>query len=1390
MFSNYQRYFWAKVSRVLGCLLLASPIAATRLHADEPRTADPAPASAASVGDWKLLEPFWNSRVVHRESVLFVHEPDAEYATARLLLPVEEILEVTRADGSATYTAGTDYVVDREQGTLELTDGSAIPFLEADALFPPVDAARTIPHKQGDPKRGILFDNEHWFHDQQLEITYRAAADWSGFRPKFAGEQLPKTMAKLRAGEPLTIGLSGDSISFGLNASGLTGAAPHMPIYPQLVAEQLHQSFGSEIKLVNRAVGGWRVEHGLEDLPKLLESQPDLVIVAYGMNHVGSRDAEKFRQLLGELVAGIQAASADTEIILVAPMIGNGQWIHTPREQFEPHRDAIASFVGPGVALADLTTLWGEMLARKRDGDLTGNGVNHPNDFGHRVYAQAILALLIEQSATHDFPQPINTEKATTSPMPPEEVVRTAKLPPGFQLEVFAAEPDVQNPIAITTDERGRLWVAENYTWSGASFGNYDTSLRDRIVILADKDGDGRHDQRTVFWDEGRKVTSVEVGYGGVWVLALPNLLFIPDANRDDAPDGPPQVVLDGLDEQAVGHTPANGLKWGPDGWLYARHGIQATSRIGPPGASESQRVAINTGVWRYHPTRGTVEAVMHGMTNSWGFDYDARGEMFVINTVIGHLWHLVPGTHVERMYGIDLNPHVYTLIEQAADHVHWDTGEKWNDVRFGVTDKTDAAGGGHAHIGLMIYQGDNWPAEYRGRVYTLNLHGQRINCDILEPTGAGFTATHGPDLCFISDPWYRGMDLITGADGGVFIADWSDTGECHDHDGVHRTSGRIYKLTYGQPAPLAEFDLAHLDSAAQCEKFAAPNAWWGRQVLQLWRQRAAADEDLSAVNEWLISRLRSTDTAAEQRVQTLWGLAATGGLSESLLLHMLEDSDAAVRGWAVRLLIDPCTPGGDQPSAAVYNVFVRHAQSDQAGLVSLYLASALQKLAVDSRWTLAEALASRSDWAHDRVLPHLVWYGIEPVVPRDRDVALKLVASSPIGLLRKHVARRLTVDLESQPDTVAALLALAVEDPTGERASDIVLGMADALRGWRQAPAPANWSAISDQIAKNPAAETQSALQELNVVFGDGRALDELRRVMVDAGADPSERQQALRALLVGRPDDLAPTLHNLLGDRAVLTEALRGLALYDHADTPSQVLGHIGLYTPEARAEMINTLVSRPQFARALLSAVANGTVASSEVSAFHARQIRSFDDEELNRQLTEVWGDVRVTAAEKRTLIEEWRSRLTSEALASADAHAGRSLFNKSCANCHVLYGVGRKLGPDLTGSNRKNLDYLLENVIDPSASVGTDFRAVNAVLEDGRVISGVVSEQSERTLTLQTAQESITLDRQEIEELVATNNSMMPDGLLLNLSPDEVRDLVAYLMSSDQVPLASE
>ena len=256
-------------------------------------------------------------------------------------------------------------------------------------------------------------------------------------------------------------------------------------------------------------------------------------------------------------------------------------------------------------------------------------------------------------------------------------------------------------------------------------------------------------------------------------------------------PDGAPQVVLDGFGISPENyHNCANGLRWGPDGWLYGRCGASSPGRIGPPGTPDENRVPIFGGLWRYHPTRKVFETLCHGTTNPWGHDWDAHGELFFTNTVTGHLFHMIPGAHYTRSATIAVNRRVYEPIDTHADHLHWDTGRGWKDA-----DVHDSLGGGHAHCGAMIYLADQWPKEYRGKLLTLNFHGRRINVERLEREGSGYVARHEPDMAFAEDKWFRGIDLNYGPDGAVYVLDWSDTGECHEHDGIHRRSGRVFRI-------------------------------------------------------------------------------------------------------------------------------------------------------------------------------------------------------------------------------------------------------------------------------------------------------------------------------------------------------------------------------------------------------------------------------------------------------------------------------------------------------------------------------------------------------------------------------------------------------------------
>src|SRR3954469_15510950 len=330
----------------------------------------------------------------------------------------------------------------------------------------------------------------------------------------------------------------------------------------------------------------------------------------------------------------------------------------------------------------------------------------------------------------------VNTQDPKDKPLPPEEAVRRITVPDGFSVSLFAGEPNVMQPIAFDFDDRGRLWVVECF-----SYPDFKTENRDRIIILTDKDGDGRFDERKVFYDKGRRLSGITLGFGGVWVASSPELLFIPDKDGDDIPDGPPVAHLDGFTLKA-GHNLVNGLAWGPDGWLYGRHGITASSLVGRPGTPDKQRVQLNCCIWRFHPTRHIFEVVANGTTNPWGLDWDENGQAFFSNNVIGHLWHLIPGAHYQRMFGEDLNPYLFGLMESCSDHKHF-AGNDWTKSRGGLGEHNQL-GGGHSHAGAMIYQGDNWPDEFRHRIMMANIHGNRLLYDELNRSGSGYVGKHG----------------------------------------------------------------------------------------------------------------------------------------------------------------------------------------------------------------------------------------------------------------------------------------------------------------------------------------------------------------------------------------------------------------------------------------------------------------------------------------------------------------------------------------------------------------------------------------------------------------------------------------------------------------------
>lgn len=581
------------------------------------------------------------------------------------------------------------------------------------------------------------------------------------------------------------------------------------------------------------------------------------------------------------------------------------------------------------------------------------------------------------------------------APVPLSEAAAKMTVPEGFRVTLCAGEPEVRQPIAFTIDDRGRLWVAECY-----SYPNWKETGRDRLLVFEDVDGDGRFDKRTVFWDKFNYLTGVQVGFGGVWACSAPNLYFIPDKDGDAVPDGDPVVKLDGWSNKGV-HNVFNTLTWAPDGWLWGTNGITGPSRPGKPGTAEEDRLQINCGVWRYHPLTEKLEVVCHGTTNPWGLDFNDYGEGFITNCVIGHLFHVIPGAHYERMFGQDYNKHVFDLIAPCSDHLHWGGG-KWTDSRGGGGAHSEA-GGGHAHCGAMIYLGDNWPDEYRNSILMGNIHGKRLNRDTLHRQGSGYVGKHAQDFLLANDEWFRPIAMTYGPDGAVYVIDWSDTGECHEKDahGAHHDSGRIYKITYRQTQSATNLDLAKRSNEELVKLQLHKNDWYVRHARRLLQERSAAGADMGNVHRMLRAMFQK-EAEIPRKLRALWALFAAGGADEPFLVGQLDHEAEYVQAWAIRLMCD-----GADPSETARKKFVELAGSSKSPLVRMYLASALQRMPVEQRWPLAEALVARGEDIDDHNIPLLLWYGIEPLVPADKTRAIRLTGKSKFPLLRQYLARR-----------------------------------------------------------------------------------------------------------------------------------------------------------------------------------------------------------------------------------------------------------------------------------------------------------------------------------------------------------------------------------------------
>lgn len=1026
------------------------------------------------------------------------------------------------------------------------------------------------------------------------------------------------------------------------------------------------------------------------------------------------------------------------------------------------------------------------------------------------LVAVRVVITVVPAGADDLPPGVIDTQNPADVSLSPKESLERIVVPDGFQVTQFAAEPDIRRPIAFDIDDRGRLWVVENYShpkWK-------DGPGVDRVVILEDTNQDGQFDLRKIFWDKGRYLTGIALGHGGVWLANTPELTFIADRNRDDVPDGDAVAVLDGF--QVSTNNVLNNFHWGPDGWLYGAIGLSTKSLVGRPGTAADKRTQITRGIWRYHPIRQVFEKVAEGMVNPWGADFNEHGDLITANTVLAHLWHIVPGMYCERRANERDNPFAYQRIQTIANHLHWGGGG-WQESRNPSSRKGkgkgngkgqpaasaaadhehdeeyhqhSVAGGGHAHCGGMIYLGDNWPTKYRGAFFTNNLHGNRVNSDRLEARRSTYVGIHSDDVLFGNDPWFRGMSIKYGPDGGVYISDWHDFGECHDGDGSHRSTGRIYKVVFDSRHGLP-VDIASKSDSQLVELHRHPNEWFVRHARRLLHERSVQRDVSGKIHQQLWGQFHDT-TAVEDKLRSLWTLYVIGAVDDSKIAELLKHSEADVRRWAVRFSHDELrtdtatlTQPGQQTNAGPHaELIAEMAASDPSAKVRLEIACSLQRVSQQQRLKVATGLLSHSTDATDPYLPLMTWYGLEPAIWDHPETALKIARQSAIPIVRQFIARRLVDDRQPKIDLV---IQAALEDTDSAVVKDLVVGMQQCLQSRGSRNTPAEWNRLFGRLKVTADPELRSAAIQLATVFGDKAAIGDLRNKMLDVGQSAKARRSAFQSLVQLANGVSIDLLHKLVQNDGLLrNDALQRLVVASNDSTGPLLLNSFSRFAPDQQREAVNVLVTRQRFAKQLVVAIKAGTVDRTAVSAFALQQLRAFREETLQQAVLELWEDDH-RGLKKADEIARLKSVMTPEYLATGNASAGRMVFNQTCSKCHTLYEQGGSIAPNLTGSGRKKTDYVLQNLIDPSAEIDAAYRLTTVVTTDGRLLSGFIIKQDDRWLVLRTQDAEFRLSMNDVDEIVTSNVSMMPEGMLRNLTDDQFRDLLVYLATDQQVPL---
>jgi putative membrane-bound dehydrogenase-like protein len=970
-----------------------------------------------------------------------------------------------------------------------------------------------------------------------------------------------------------------------------------------------------------------------------------------------------------------------------------------------------------------------------------------------RLFLASVL-LLAPHFAAANAQIPHNQDAPPGPPLSVDESLAKMSLPDDLQLDVFACEPDVVNPVAMTFDHRGRVWLLESLEYPRLEPG----PGRDRVKILEDRDGDGRADSVHIFAVGLNIPSGIALGYGGAFVANAPDLLFLQDSDGDGVADKR-EVLLTGFGREDVHELPS-ALLWGPDGWLYGLNGVFNPSVVHHQGRTHRFTCAL----WRFHPKTRAFEVFAEGTSNPWGLDYDGEGSFFVSACVIDHLWHLAETGYYHRQAGA-YPPHTWK-IESIVRHAHQKA----------------------AYCGLCWFDSPSLGEARRGRWFMGNIHGGCINSDSIERSGAGYAASPNPDLLAANDAWFMPVSQKVGPDGNLWILDWYDRYHCYqdarrDPEGIDRTRGRIYRLRSKSAAPAPQIDFSALSSDQLRERLDHPNVAVRRVARQLLVERGAERPALEgmALNRELPPR---------PRMEALWTRVSQGDLSDDFLTTLIHDPDPAFRAWGVRAAGDVRAPG-----PAVVDL-VRGLVRDPDPRVRLQVAVALRKLLPDS--DAAPLLLSILAESHDDpsgLLPRIAWRNLEAGIPDSLPLLVAALRNPAHGPLHRFPAafdrflnRCLDLPASHEPlagEVFAAVLTSATDDArraaaatlfnaarAGSARSELVRAVADRCR-----------SQLSAASAPNPADRVVAL--GLGLLAQNPEAFEAATELLKSAGTPVEARVRLFDAWAsFSHPaePDVAAVLSDLLSKAvgADRQSVLLAAAKLPHAAVAYAVLDAFDSLAPDERAPALNLLASRPAWTLTLLDAVDAKRIPR---EAFNANQIRALAERkegEIRARVESVWGAVRIDGDPKKRQIVAARMRRALDH-GAGDPEAGRAVYARVCSQCHRLGPLGYEVGPDIARNGTANLDAFASNVFDPNLVVGRDYQARIVLKADGQVVTGVPVEESPERIVLKIAGgQNVSIPRDDVDEMRRSNDSLMPEGLESQMTEQDFRDLVAFLL----------